>query len=268
MKLRKNKFKAAIRRGDFQIGLWSGLRSTLVAEMLTQVAAFDWTVIDMEHSPNELGDVLTQLQVAQQGHAEPMVRVPWNEPVIVKRVHDIGAQTILFPMIQNSEEAAAAVAATRYPQNGGIRGVMSLARMNNYGATPDYYLKAHQEICVIVQCETAEAVENIPEICRVRGVDGIFVGPSDLSASMGHIGDPYQNDVQRMIKKAVGFCKKADKPAGYLTGDEAQAKQMINWGYNFVAVGSDMAVLTNASRALADRFQVYCSRKVKRRNKK
>ena len=268
MKLRKNKFKAAIRRGDFQIGLWSGLRSTLVAEMLTQVAAFDWTVIDMEHSPNELGDVLTQLQVAQQGHAEPMVRVPWNEPVIVKRVLDIGAQTILFPMIQNAEEAAAAVAATRYPQNGGIRGVMSLARMNNYGATPDYYLKAHQEICVIVQCETAEAVENIPEICRVRGVDGIFVGPSDLSASMGHIWDPYQNDVQRMIKKAVGFCKKADKPAGYLTGDEAQAKQMINWGYNFVAVGSDMAVLTNASRALADRFQVYCSRKVKRRNKK
>ena len=268
MKLRKNRFKAAIRRGDFQIGLWSGLRSTLVAEMLTQVAAFDWTVIDMEHSPNELGDVLTQLQVAQQGHAEPMVRVPWNEPVIVKRVLDIGAQTILFPMIQNADEAAQAVAATRYPQNDGIRGVMSLARMNNYGATPDYYLKAHQEICVIVQCETVEAVLNIPEICKVKGVDGIFVGPSDLSASMGHIGNPYQKDVQTMIRKAVNACKKAGKPAGYLTGDETQAKQMIDWGFNFVAVGSDMAVLTNASRALADRFQEYCARKAKRKKRK
>ncbi len=268
MKLRKNKFKAAIRRGDYQIGLWSGLRSTLVAEMLTQVAAFDWTVVDMEHWPNELGDVLVQLQVAQQGHAEPMVRVPWNEPVIVKRVLDIGAQTLLFPMVQNAEEAAAAVAATRYPQNGGIRGVMSLARMNNYGATPDYYLNAHKEICVVVQCETEEAVENIPEIAKVPGVDGIFVGPSDLSASMGHIGNPYQEDVQKMIKKAVNYCKKAGKPAGYLTGDEAQARQMLNWGYNFVAVGSDMAVLTGASRALADRFQDFVAKKVARQKKK
>ena len=198
MKLRKNKFKAAIRRGDYQIGLWSGLRSTLVAEMLTQVAAFDWTVIDMEHSPNELVDVLLQLQVAQQGHAEPMVRVPWNDAVMVKRVLDIGAQTLLFPMVQNAEEAAEAVAAVRYPQNGGIRGVMSLARMNNYGATPDYYLNAHKEICVVVQCETVEAVENIPEIAKVPGVDAIFVGPSDLSASMGHIGNPYYKDVQKM----------------------------------------------------------------------
>ena len=265
MKLRKNKFKAAIKRGDYQIGLWSGLRSTLVAEMLTQVAAFDWTVVDMEHSPNELVDVLLQLQVAQQGHAEPMVRVPWNDPVMVKRVLDIGAQTIRIPMIQNAEAAAAAVAAVRYPQNGGVRGVMSLARMNNYGATTDYYLNAHKEMCVIVQCETEEAVENIPEIAKVPGVDGIFVGPSDLSASMGHIGNPYHASVQKMIKKAVGYCKKAGKPAGYLTGDEVQAKQMIDWGYTYVAVGSDMAVLTNSSRALANRFQEYVGKKMARK---
>lgn len=259
--IRRNVFKHTLKEGKKkQIGLWTGLSSTLVAEMLGH-AGYDWTVIDMEHSPNELKDVLLQLQVAQgHGTAEPVVRVPINEPVIVKRVLDLGAQTILFPLINTAEEAAAAVAATRYPPHG-VRGVMSLARMNKYGYTSDYYHKAHEETCVICQVETMEAVANIPAIAAVEGVDAVFVGPSDLSASAGHLGNPLHPEVQAAIQGAIEACVANKIPCGFLSGDEAQVKQALSWGCTFAAVGSDMAVLTKNATALNARFQEFVGNK-------
>lgn len=259
MNLRRNKFKRAIEKGERQVGLWSGLRSTVIAEMLTH-AGYDWIVVDMEHSPNELVDVMLQLQVIQPGDAEPMVRVPWNDPVTVKRILDVGAQTLLFPMIQNAEEAELAVASTRYPDQGGIRGVMSLARMNAFGKIVDYYKIAHTEICVVAQCETVEAVENIPAIAAVEGVDGIFIGPSDLSASMGLIGQAGHKDVQAAIKRGLDLATAAGKPCGFLTADEAMARRMFDWGYCFVAVGSDLGVLTGSATALYERFKEHTAK--------
>jgi 4-hydroxy-2-oxoheptanedioate aldolase len=255
--VRQNRFKAAIQNGDKQIGLWTGLRSTLVAEMLSHVSGFDWFVIDMEHSPNELNDVLLQLQVSQTGHAEPIVRVPWNEPVILKRVLDIGAQTIIYPMVQNAEEARMAVDAVRYPPNGS-RGVMSLARMNNYGAqNPHYYKEADTQICNIVQVETIEAVNNIPEIAAVDGVDALFIGPSDLSASMGHIGNPGHPEVREAIEKGFRLIKESGKPGGFLSANHDDCKWVLEMGCTFCAVGSDVAMLTNTSRAVAADFHSF-----------
>lgn len=263
--VRKNVFKEAIRPGGRrQIGLWTGLRSTLVAEMLSHVSGMDWFVIDMEHSPNELGDVLLQLQASQRGRAEPVVRVPWNEMVIVKRVLDLGAQTIIFPWVNTAAEARAAVASTRYPGLGdgsGMRGVMSLARMNNYGAqNPHYYREAADQICNIVQIETLQAVDNIEEIAAVDGVDALFIGPSDLSASMGHIGNPGHPDVREKIAEAVKRINATGKAAGFLTANHADAKWALELGCNFVAVGSDMQMLVQHTKAAAADFHGFCEK--------
>ena len=197
MEIRKNIFKKKIKNLDKQIGIWSCLSNNTVAEILS-VVGFDWIVIDMEHSPNDIQEVLTQLQIIQGFSSEPVVRVPWNEPVMVKRVLDMGAQTILFPFVEDEKEALAAVQSTRYPPKG-IRGVMSAARMNKYGTVTDYYNKAENEICVIVQCETKKAIENISKIASVEGIDGIFLGPSDISASIGKIGKFEDEEVQSLI---------------------------------------------------------------------
>eukprot|EP00933_Yihiella_yeosuensis_P034701 TRINITY_DN2817_c0_g1_i1.p1 TRINITY_DN2817_c0_g1~~TRINITY_DN2817_c0_g1_i1.p1 ORF type:complete len:316 (+),score=54.66 TRINITY_DN2817_c0_g1_i1:28-948(+) len=260
--VRQNLFKEAIKPGPNQrrqIGLWTGLRSTLVAEMLSHVSGMDWFVIDMEHSPNELVDVLTQLQASQRGNAEPVVRVPWNDPVVVKRVLDLGAQSILFPWINSAEEARLAVESTRYPSLGGMRGVMSLARMNNYGAqNPHYYKEAAGQICNIVQIETVEAVNNIEEIAAVDGVDALFVGPSDLSASMGFIGQPQHPEVKAKIAEAFAKIGKTGKASGFLTANHDDAKWALSLGCNFVAVGSDMQMITASAKAAATDFHSYC----------
>lgn len=260
-KVRTNVFKAAIRPGEGQrrqIGLWTGLRSTLVAEMISHVSNLDWFVIDMEHGPNELGDVLLQLQASQRGRAEPVVRVPWNEPVIVKRVLDLGAQSIIFPWVNTAAEAKQAVEATRYPGHGGVRGVMSLARMNNYGAAnPGYYQEAAGQICNIVQIETAKAVENIEEIAAVDGVDALFIGPSDLSASMGHIGKPNHPEVKACIAEAFKRIAATGKASGFLTANHDDCKWALTLGCNFVAVGSDMQMLTAATKAAAADFHAF-----------
>jgi len=260
--VRENKFKAGIKPQPGQrrqIGLWTGLRSTLVAEMISHVSGLDWFVIDMEHSPNELNDVLLQLQASQRGDAEPVVRVPWNEPVIVKRVLDLGAQTILFPWINTADEARQAVEATRYPGLGGIRGVMSLARMNNYGAqNPHYYKEASGQICNIVQIETLDAVSNIEEIAAVDGVDALFIGPSDLSASMGHIGNPGHPDVKAKIAEAFERIGKTGKASGFLTANHDDCRWALKLGCNFVAVGSDMQMITASTKAAATDFHKFC----------
>jgi len=262
--VRKNAFKAAIRPQPGQrrqIGLWTGLRSTLVAEMVSHASSLDWFVIDMEHSPNEIGDVLLQLQVSQRGGAEPVVRVPWNEPVVTKRVLDLGAQSIIFPWVNSAEEARQAVAATRYPGHGGVRGVMSLARMNNYGSqNPHYYREAADQICNIVQIETAEAVANIEEIAAVDGVDALFIGPSDLSASLGHIGNPGHPEVKAKIEDAFRRITATGKASGFLTANQADAKWALQLGCNFVAVGSDVQMLTASVKSAAADFHAFCEK--------
>ena len=253
MELKKNAFKAALARGERQIGLWSSLCSPMVAEIIGG-AGFDWILIDTEHSPNDLPEVVAQLQALSTSSATPIVRPAWNDPVLIKRLLDGGAQSLLLPFVQNVAEAKAAVAATRYPPHG-IRGVTTSARGGGYGRIKDYLKVAASEICVLVQIETAEALADLEGIAEVEGVDGVFIGPADLAASLGHLGDQAHPNVQAAIKDAVERLNKLGKPAGILTGIEEQAQRYIEWGYAFVAVGADLGLLARNAEALAARFK-------------
>jgi 4-hydroxy-2-oxoheptanedioate aldolase len=253
MDLPRNAFKAALARGELQIGLWSSLCSPIVAEIIGH-SGFDWILVDTEHSPNEPPAVLAQLQALQAGTATPIVRPAWNDPVLLKRLLDIGTQAVLVPFVQNAEEAAKAVAACRYPP-AGIRGITVSGRGSRYGRVPDYLKRADAEVCVLVQVETGEALAQIEAIASVDGVDGVFIGPADLSASLGHIGNPGHPEVQAAIKSAVDRLTAVGKPAGILTPSEADARRYIEWGYRFVAVGSDLGLLTKHADALAKTFR-------------
>lgn len=253
MELPVNAFKKALKEGKKQIGLWSSLGSNMVAEGIAH-SGFDWILLDTEHSPNELPGLVTQLQAMKGGTATPIVRPAWNDAVLVKRLLDIGVQSLLFPFVQTPEEAKRAVAATRYPPQG-IRGVATTARASNFGRVKDYLKKANDEICVLVQVETMEAIGRLREIASVDGVDGVFIGPSDLAASMGHLGNFQHPDVQKVISAAIGEIRAAGKAGGYLTGVEDEAKKRLAEGYQFVAVGSDNGVLLKNTDALAQRFK-------------
>src|SRR6476660_6398797 len=196
-----NPFKRALREGQLQIGLWSSLCSNIAAEIISD-SGFDWILLDTEHSPNEIPDLVTQLQAVQRGTATPIIRPAWNDAVLAKRALDIGAQSLLFPYVQNVEEARRAVASTRYPPHG-IRGVSVAARASRYGRVPGYLTKANGEMCVLVQVETRSALDQLEAIAQVDGVDGVFIGPSDLSASLGHLGNPQHAESQAAMKDAV-----------------------------------------------------------------
>lgn len=252
MDLPANAFKAALKRGELQIGLWSSLCSPIVSEIISQ-SGFDWILVDTEHSPNEPPDVLAQLQALKGGTATPIVRPAWNDAVLLKRLLDIGVQAVLVPFVQNAEEARKAVAACRYPP-AGIRGITVSGRGSHYGRVPDYLKHADGEICVLVQVETGEALARIEEIASVDGVDGVFIGPADLSASLGHIGNPGHPEVQAAIQDAAKRLTAIGKPAGILTPSEPDARRYIEWGYRFVAVGSDLCLMTKHADALAKAF--------------
>jgi len=253
MRVAENRFKAALKRDERQIGLWSTLGSAMVAELVGH-AGFDWLLIDTEHSPNELPAIVAQLQAMQTGTASAVIRPAWNDPVLIKRILDIGVQSLLIPFVETAEAAAAAVAATRYPPDG-IRGVSTGSRAAGYGRIKDYPKAAGAEICVLVQIETMKGVENIDAIAATPGVDGVFVGPADLSASLGHLGDQLHPVVQDTIGRVLAACQKAGKPAGYLTGNEAESKKWLDAGFRFVAVGTDNGVLVKAVDELRDRFR-------------
>lgn len=248
MKLPVNTFKAALKERRRQIGIWSSLCSNIAADVLG-TAGFDWALIDMEHSPNDLGTVLGQLQAYEVGGTTPIVRPPWNDPVMFKRLLDIGALTLLVPMVQSAEEARLAVRATRYPPHG-IRGVSLTTRTNRYGRITDYVERVEEEICVLVQVETRASLERIDEIAAVEGVDGVFFGPTDLSADMGLIGKPSHPDVTAAITAGFARVTAAGKPAGILVGDPAQALHWLKTGFTFVACGSDLAVLARGAERL------------------
>jgi 4-hydroxy-2-oxoheptanedioate aldolase len=249
----RNAFKHALAAGKLQIGLWSSLASNIAAEIVSD-SGFDWILLDTEHSPNEIPGLLSQLQAVGRGTATPIVRPAWNDAVLVKRVLDIGAQAVLLPYVQNADEAQRAVASTRYPPQG-IRGVAAAARASRYGRVTDYLKKANDEMCVLVQVETRTALDQLEAIAKTEGVDGVFIGPSDLAASLGHIGNPQHPEVQKAIEDAAKRLKAIGKPPGILTGNEEEARRYIGWGYLFVAVGADVGLLARSADALAKKFK-------------
>jgi len=253
MQLPKNQYKAGLAEGKLQIGLWSTLCSPIVAEIIGD-SGFDWILLDTEHSPNEVPDVVLQLQALATGKASPIVRPAWNNPVLIKRLLDSGAQSLLIPFVQNAEEAQLAVSATRYPPHG-IRGVTSIGRAARYGRVKNYLHEASDEIAVIVQIETGDALSQIEAIANVDGVDAVFIGPSDLSASLGHLGNAKHPDVQSALKTAIDKLQSLGKPAGILAFNPDDADRYIDWGYQFIAVGADLTLLAKGADSLAQRFK-------------
>ncbi|EPQ1331926.1 4-hydroxy-2-oxoheptanedioate aldolase [Serratia marcescens] len=249
-----NHFKRALQEKRPQIGLWLGLCSSYSAELLAG-AGFDWLLIDGEHAPNNVQTVLGQLQAVAPYPSQPVVRPPWNDAVIIKQLLDVGAQTLLIPMIQNAEQARDAVRATRYPPHG-VRGVGSaLARASRWNRVPDYLQQADEHMCVLVQIETREAVKNLEAILQVEGVDGVFIGPADLSADMGFAGNPQHPEVQRTIDDAIARIRAAGKAPGILMANKALAQRYLEAGALFVAVGVDTTLLARAAEALANEFK-------------
>jgi 4-hydroxy-2-oxoheptanedioate aldolase len=253
MELRRNAFKHAIAAGELQIGLWCSLCSNIAADIVRD-CGFDWLLLDSEHSPNEIPDLLAQLQAVEGGTATPIVRPAWNDMVLIKRCLDIGAQALLIPYVQDADEAQRAVAAVRYPPRG-VRGVAAASRASRFGRVADYLKVADREICLLVQVETGAALEKLEAIAGVDGVDGVFIGPSDLSASLGQVGNPAHSAVQAALADAVRRLKAVGKPAGILTGNEEEARRYIGWGYTFVAVGSDVGLLGRGGEVLARKFK-------------
>jgi 4-hydroxy-2-oxoheptanedioate aldolase len=252
MQITRNTFKQALQQRQRQIGLWSSLCSNLVAEIIAH-SGFDWIVLDTEHSPNELPDLVGQLQAMGVGTAAPVVRAAWNDTVLIKRILDVGAQSILLPYVQTADEARRAVAAVRYPPRG-VRGVAGASRASNFGRVRDYLKLADEQICLIVQVETRSALEQLEAIAAVDGVDGVFIGPSDLAASLGHLGEPQHPDTQQALRQAGEQLTRLGKAAGILAMAEADARRYMEWGYSFVAVGMDTVLLTRAADALARTF--------------
>src|SRR5216117_2759079 len=236
-----NPFKHAIREGRTQTGLWCSLCSNLAAEVIAG-AGFDWILIDTEHAPNELPMVFSQLQALTGGTAAPVVRPAWNDTVLMKRLLDVGVQNLLIPYVQTAEEAKAAVAATRYPPQG-VRGVAVLHRANRYGRVTDYLERIGEEICVLVQIETRLGLQNLEAIAAVEGVDGLFIGPSDLAAALGHLGETSHPEVQAAIEDALKRIRQTGKAPGVLAPIEAEARHWLSSGCVVLAVGSDLSLL-------------------------
>jgi 4-hydroxy-2-oxoheptanedioate aldolase len=252
MDLPPNQLKRAFRDGRPQIGLWSQLTSPVAAEILSR-SGFDFVVIDTEHAPNDLPQVVAQLQAMAGGTASPVVRAAWNDAVLIKRLLDVGAQSLIVPFVQDADEARRAVAATRYPPHG-VRGVAVATRASGYGRATGYLARAHEELCVLVQAESRAALANIESIAAVDGVDGLFIGPGDLSADLGHLGNPGHPDVLGAIDDAIRRIRAARKVAGILAPVEADARRYLDAGCLFVAVGSDVGILARQSEALAARL--------------
>jgi 4-hydroxy-2-oxoheptanedioate aldolase len=253
MDLPRNAFKQALVAGRQQIGLWISLASPYSAEIVAG-AGFDWIVIDTEHSPNEVDTTLAQLQVVAAYPVAPVVRPAWNDKVLIKRHLDIGAQTLLIPYVQTADEAAAAVAAIRYPMRG-VRGVAGVTRASRFGRVSGYTQLAEQELCLIVQVENRAALDNLEAIAKVDGVDAVFVGPADLAAGLGHLGEQSHPEVQSAIRDAIGRIRACGKGAGILATDEASTRRYIEWGTTFTAVGLDAMVLARELEKLAAKFR-------------
>lgn len=248
-----NAFKRGLNEKRKQAGCWLSLASHTAAEICAG-AGFDWVLVDMEHAPADLENVHRQLQAVAPYPVSAMVRPPWNDTVVIKRLLDVGVQTLLLPYVQNAEEARRAVAAVRYPPHG-VRGVSTSSRANRYGRVKDYFTRVHDEICLLVQIETAAAVGEIEAIGAIDGIDGLFIGPQDLAASYGHLNNPAHPEVQAAIADAITRMKRTGKGAGILAFAESDAKRWFDHGADFVAVTSDQFLVAKESAAVAARFK-------------
>jgi len=248
MKMVTNAFLAAIREGRPQVGLWVSMANNYSAEVVAS-AGYDWLLVDMEHSPSDMNTVLGQLQAIAPHGSTAIVRPPWNDTVMVKRLLDVGAPGLLFPMVQSVDEAQTAVAACRYPPNG-VRGVAGSIRANNFGRITDYYANADDQTAVIVQVETRSAVAQALEIGQVDGVDGVFFGPADIAADMGLLGKHMSDDVWNLILPAARKLMNAGIPVGTLVTDPDFAQKLLAEGFTFVACGTDTNLLAKGADAL------------------
>jgi 4-hydroxy-2-oxoheptanedioate aldolase len=247
MDLPVNHFKRALHEGRPQFGLWVGLADAYAAELLAGTG-YDWLLIDGEHAPNDLRSILAQLQAVAPYAAQPIVRPPVGDAVLIKQLLDAGALSLLIPMVESAEQAAQLVAATRYPPRG-VRGVGSaLARSSRWNQVEGYLQQAERELCLLVQVESVKALKNVEAIAAVEGVDGVFFGPADLSASMGLLGQPGHADVQLAIKQGMASVRAAGKAAGVLCADTALAQSYLAAGASFVALGVDATLLVRAAR--------------------
>jgi 4-hydroxy-2-oxoheptanedioate aldolase len=249
-----NRFKAALKKGERQIGLWLAMADAYSAEICAG-SGFDWLLLDGEHSPLDLRTMLEQLQAAAPYPTHPVVRPPTGDPVLIKQMLDIGASSLLIPMVETPEQAKMLVRATRYPPEG-FRGVgAGIARAARWGRVGDYLEKANDDVCLLLQIETRAGLDNLEEIAKIEGVDGIFLGAADLSASLGHIGQPQHPEVVAAMEKAIRCILASGKAPGLLATDEKVASAHLAQGAQFVAVGVDVLLLAQATQALARRFK-------------
>jgi 4-hydroxy-2-oxoheptanedioate aldolase len=247
-KLPENLFKRRLQDGSRQPGLWLTLESPVATEILAGTG-YDWLLLDMEHTTVDPSQVAAHIRAAKGGTAELAVRVPWNEPILVKRLLDAGVRTLMFPFVQSADEARAAVAATRYPPHG-IRGVSGNMRANSFARIQDYGENYRREQCVIVQLESPRSIAAIEEIAAVDGVDALFIGPNDLAANMGLFGKPGAPEVKALIAEAIGRIVKSGKAAGILNFNVQEARALFKAGFSFIAVNSDTAILARRSEAI------------------
>jgi len=248
-----NSFKAAIAAGKPQIGFWLALANAYTAEIAAH-AGFDWLLVDGEHAPNDIPSILAQLQAIGTA-SHPIVRLPIGEAWLIKQALDIGAQTLLIPMVESAEQARQLVRAVRYPPEG-MRGVgASIARASAFSRIGDYLPTADAQVCLLVQVENRAGLAALDEILTVDGVDGVFVGPADLAADLGYIGRPGVPEVQAAVEDALTRIVKSGKAAGILTSDEALNKRYLELGATFVAVGTDVTMFAQSTSALAKRYK-------------
>ena len=249
-----NAFLRRLRAGERQPGLWLVLDSPAATEILAG-SGYAWLLLDLEHTCTDLSSVLHHLRAAVGGTAELVVRVPANEPVIFKRLLDAGVRSFMVPMVQSPEDARAAVAATRYPPQG-IRGVAGMTRATRYGRATDYIQQAHLDICIVAQLESAAAIADADRIGAVEGIDAVFVGPNDLAANIGKLGQPGCPEVQDLIEIALLKSRKIGKAAGILNFKPSDARNLFERGYSFIAVASDAGILARRSEALLEELKL------------
>lgn len=248
-----NKLKQDLKAGKTRTGCWLSLASHVSAEICAG-AGFDWVLVDTEHAPADLVQVHHQLHAIAAYPTAALVRAYWNDTVLIKRLLDIGAQSLLLPYVQNAEEAKRAVAAVRYPPKG-VRGVSTSSRANRFGRVKDYFSHANDNILLLLQIETRAAIAEIEKMAAIDGVDGLFIGPQDLAADFGHLANPGHPEVQAAMADALTRIKKAGKVPGILAFHEPDAQRWIQHGAQFVAVTSDQYLLVKESAAVAGRFK-------------
>ena len=250
----ENTFKTALSSGQMLYGCWAGFADAYATE-ITASAGFDWLVIDGEHAPNDLRTIMAQLQVLDGKQSHPVVRLPMGEAWLIKQVLDAGAQTLLIPLVESADQAQALVRAMRYPPHG-IRGSgAALARASRFSDISDYSVTANDQMCLLVQVETRAGIDALDDIARVDGVDGVFIGPSDLAADMGHLSSSTHPEVQATIKQALARIRSAGKAAGILAVDHETALKYRDWGAQFLAVGIDVVMLAAAARTTMARWR-------------